>query len=139
MNIFATLSLCLVLAGCAGFAIDDDFHSIKEAGITTFHSEPVIVGDDDKYIGTEYTLLAGKEYETLAITLDWSEGDNPRPIVTVTAMGVGAFAGQMAAAQTVVAVQEALTELGVELGENLPAVTEAIIRTLVPATGLSPR
>lgn len=130
--IILTVSL-LMIGGCAGVgAIDDDTDSIKKAGITKAHVEPVIGDADDEHMGTKYDVIMGKEYGSFTLTVGFNESGHPTEL-NINAEEVGAFEGQAIAAQAFETVQAHLKELGVALGpEALKTLRDVLYNKFVP-------
>jgi len=134
MKVGVWISLLVALAllsGCASTSVDD-VKSVTDAGVTSVNVGPEVADADSVNMGTRYRAVFGKEYGNFTLTAEFDEHGRPKNL-QVTAGDVGAFVGQQAAANAIVAVQQELSAMGVEMTSDITsAVVESVLKAFAP-------
>lgn len=124
--------LALLLSGCASTAVDG-VRSVTDAGVTTVDIGPTTGDADEINLGTQYHAIFGKEYGSFRLEVSFNETGSPAEL-KVTANEVGAFPGQANAAAAIVQIQQELSDLGINITEEISGViSNAVLRAMAPA------
>lgn len=127
------LTLCCVLfVGCANKAIKG-VKSVTDAGVSSYHSEPVFAEEGQTKVGDSTTVILGKEYDSFGMTMTFDQATKKITGLTITANGVSAAEGQATAADAVVQIQNDLSAMGVEITDAVTkAITSGVLKATVP-------
>jgi len=129
------LILAVSLAGCAGTAIDENF-AVKEAGQTSFTSEPVIGSEGDVKLGQRYTYRSGRDVDEVQLRATLMCEGGALNTIELGAQGIVSSTAAAIAADATARVTEVLAERDKALAETItPAVSDAI-KAAIRAAGV---